>query len=64
MHKRTTPKIFGHAEELHRNLTPAEARLWSRLWISLPGNRRGCTTGGERYSIHSYISWMIRDVQV
>ena len=31
MHKRTTPKIFGHAKELHRNLTPAEARLWSRL---------------------------------
>ena len=31
MHKRTTPKIFGHAKQLHRNLTPAEARLWSRL---------------------------------
>jgi very-short-patch-repair endonuclease len=31
MHKRTLPKIFGHAKQLHRNLTPAEARLWARL---------------------------------
>ena len=31
MHKRTTPKIFGRAKQLHRNMTPAEARLWSRL---------------------------------
>ena len=31
MHKRTHPKIFGHAKQLHRNLTPAEARLWERL---------------------------------
>ena len=30
-HKRTTPKIFARAKELHRNLTPAEARLWSYL---------------------------------
>jgi very-short-patch-repair endonuclease len=31
MHKRTTPKIFGYAKELHRNMTPAEVKLWSRL---------------------------------
>jgi very-short-patch-repair endonuclease len=31
MHKRTTPKIFGRAKQLHRNLTPAETRLWARL---------------------------------
>jgi very-short-patch-repair endonuclease len=31
MHKRTTPRIFGHAKQLHRNLTPAEARLWAYL---------------------------------
>ena len=31
MHKRTTPKIFGHAKELHRNLSPAEAKLWKHL---------------------------------
>src|SRR6476620_36323 len=31
MHKRTTPKIFAHAKELHRNMTPAEVKLWARL---------------------------------
>ena len=31
MHKRTTPKVFGHAKQLHRNQTPAEAKLWARL---------------------------------
>lgn len=27
MHKRTTPKVFAHAKELRRNLTPAEIKL-------------------------------------
>jgi very-short-patch-repair endonuclease len=31
MHKRTTPKIFGHAKQLHRNMTRAEVKLWTRL---------------------------------
>ena len=31
MHKRTTPQIFRRAKELHRNMTPAEVKLWSRL---------------------------------
>ncbi len=31
MHKRATPKTFGHAKQLHRNMTPAEAKLWARL---------------------------------
>ena len=40
MHKRTTPKTFARAtpalaggarEELHRNMTPAEVKLWARL---------------------------------
>ena len=31
MHKRTTPKIFGYAKALHRNMTPAEVKLWARL---------------------------------
>ena len=31
MHKHTTPKVFGHAKELHRNMTPAEVKLWARL---------------------------------
>jgi len=31
MHKRTTPKVFGHAKRLRHNLTQAEAKLWKRL---------------------------------
>jgi len=31
LHKRTTPKIFGHAKQLHRNMSPAEAKLWAHL---------------------------------
>jgi very-short-patch-repair endonuclease len=31
MHKRTNPKTFGHAKNLHRNMTPAEAKLWAHL---------------------------------
>ena len=31
MHKRTTPKVFKRAKELHRNMTPAETRLWTHL---------------------------------
>ena len=31
MHKRTTPKVFVHATELRRELTPLERKLWVRL---------------------------------
>jgi very-short-patch-repair endonuclease len=31
MHKRTTPKVFRHAKDLHRNMTPAEKKLWAHL---------------------------------
>ena len=31
MHKRTTPKVFGHAKQLHCNMTSAEVKLWARL---------------------------------
>ena len=31
MHRRTTPKTFARAKELHRNMTPAEAKLWQHL---------------------------------
>ena len=31
MHRRTTPKVFGHAKQLHRNMTLAERKLWARL---------------------------------
>ncbi len=30
-HRRTTPKVFGRAKALHRNMTPAEIKLWARL---------------------------------
>lgn len=38
MHKRTTPKIFGYAKSLSRNLTPAEAKLWAHLRAHRTGN--------------------------
>jgi very-short-patch-repair endonuclease len=31
MHRRTTPKIFGRAKKLHRDMTPPEAKLWAYL---------------------------------
>jgi len=30
-HRRTTPKVFAHAKELRRELTPTEVKLWARL---------------------------------
>ncbi len=38
MHKRTTPKIFGRAKQLHRNMSPAEAELWKHLRAHRMGN--------------------------
>jgi very-short-patch-repair endonuclease len=38
MHKRTTSKIFAHAKELHRNMSPAEAKLWKHLRAHRMGN--------------------------
>ena len=38
MHKRTTPKIFARAKALHRNLSPAEAKLWKQLRTRRIGN--------------------------
>lgn len=31
MHRRTTPKVFANAQELRRNLTPAEVKLRAHL---------------------------------
>jgi very-short-patch-repair endonuclease len=31
MYKRTTPQIFGRAKQLHRNMPPAERKLWAAL---------------------------------
>jgi len=51
MHKRTTPKIFGRAKELHRNMSLAEAKLWKYL--------RAHRTGGvhfrNQHAIGNYI---------
>jgi very-short-patch-repair endonuclease len=38
LHKRTTPKIFGHAKQLHRNPTSAETKLWAELRAHRMGN--------------------------
>jgi very-short-patch-repair endonuclease len=38
LHKRTIPKTFGHAKKLHRNMTPAEAKLWAQLRAHRMGN--------------------------
>ena len=38
MHKRTTAKIFGRAKQLHRNMSPAEAKLWAHLRAHQMGN--------------------------
>jgi very-short-patch-repair endonuclease len=41
MHKRTTPNIIniiGRAKELHRNMSPAEAKLWKHLRAHRMGN--------------------------
>ena len=51
MHKRTTPKVFGHAKELHRNLTPAEEKLWARL----RAHRMGDIHFRNQHAIGNYI---------
>ncbi|MEW6029267.1 MAG: endonuclease domain-containing protein [Chloroflexota bacterium] len=51
MHKRTTPKIFGRAKQLHRNMTEAEAKLWSRL----RAHRMGGVHFRNQHAIGSYV---------
>lgn len=51
MHKRTTPKIFGHAKELSRNLTPAEIKLWAQL----RAHRMGDVHFRKQHAIENYI---------
>ena len=50
-HKRTTPKIFARAKELHRNPTLAEARLWSHL----RAHRMGDVHFRNQHAIGPYI---------
>ncbi len=51
MHKRTTPKIFGRAKELHRNMSPAEAKLWKHL----RAHRMGDVHFRNQHAIGKYI---------
>ena len=51
LHKRTTPKIFGRAKQLHRNMTEAEAKLWKHL----RANRMGDVHFRNQHAIGNYI---------
>ena len=60
MHKRTTPKIFGHAKQLQRNMSPAEIKLWKHLRAHQMGNvhfRNHTCPGGrcQGHAIGNYI---------
>lgn len=50
-HKRTTPKIFARAKELHREMTPAETKLWSHL----RAHRVGDVHFRNQHAIGNYI---------
>ena len=51
MHKRTTPKIFGRAKHLHRNMTEAEAKLRKHL----RAHRMGDVHFRNQHAIGNYI---------
>jgi very-short-patch-repair endonuclease len=51
MHKRTTPKIFARAKRLHRNMSPAEAKLWQHL----RAHRMGDVHYRNQHAIGNYI---------
>src|SRR6266498_3858241 len=59
MHKRTTPKIFRRAKELHRNMSPAEAQLWKHLRAHQMGDIHFRNhTCPERKCLADLISWL------
>ena len=51
MHKRTTPKIFSRAKQLHSEMTPAEHKLWSHL----RAHRMGDVHFRNQHAIGNYI---------
>lgn len=51
MHKRTTPKIFGRAKQLHPEMTPAETKLWAHL----RAHRMGDVHFRNQHAIGNYI---------
>ena len=50
-HKRTTPKLFARAKQLHRTMTPAEAQLWKHL----RAHRMGDVHFRNQHAIGHYI---------
>jgi very-short-patch-repair endonuclease len=52
MHKRTTPKIFARAKQLHREMTPAETKLWAHL----RAHRTDDVHFRNQYAIGNYIA--------
>ena len=51
MHKRTSPKTFARAKELHRNMSTAEAKLWRHL----RSHRMGDIHFRNQHAIGAYI---------
>ena len=51
MYKRTSPKIFGRAKQLHRNMSPAETKLWAHL----RAHRMGTVHFRNQHAIGHYI---------
>ena len=51
MHKRTTPKIFGRAKKLHREMTEPETKLWAHL----RAHRMGDVHFRNQHAIGNYI---------
>jgi len=51
LHKRTTPKIFGRAKQLHREMTEPEAKLWAHL----RAHRMGDVHFRKQHAIGNYI---------
>jgi very-short-patch-repair endonuclease len=52
MHKRTTPKVFGRAKRLHRNMTEEENILWKHL----RAHRMGDVHFRNQHAIGNYIA--------
>jgi very-short-patch-repair endonuclease len=61
MHKRTNPKIFARAKQLHRNMSPAEAQLWKHLRAHRMGkvHFRNHTCPGGRCQGHTIGNYIV-----
>jgi very-short-patch-repair endonuclease len=61
LYKRTTPKIFGRAKQLHRNMTEAELKHWSHLRAHRMGGThfRNHTCPGGRCQGHAIGKYIV-----